>query len=42
MALLKTGDDTVRAYYGAADTVMAAAEGSISELINSCTVKIKY
>lgn len=40
MALLKTGEDTVRAYYGAADTVMAAAEGSIAELINSCTVKV--
>lgn len=36
MALIQTGEDTVRLYYGAADACMAMAEGSISALVDAC------
>src|SRR5690554_1823547 len=33
---LKTGDDTIRVYWGGADTVMCAGEASITELLDLC------
>lgn len=34
--LIKINEKTVRAYYGAADTVMAVAEGSVEALVRAC------
>jgi len=36
MGLIQTDEDSVRCYYGAADTVQAVAQGSIEQLVKTC------